>query len=1224
MSHGGCSSGPNWSSRLVKILLFLSCCFLLLPRYAAAQATAQISGNVVDASGAVIPGAQVQITDTDTNAERTTQTSGDGSFNFPALPIGPYKLQVSKSGFQTYAQSGIVLQVNSNPTIAVTMQVGNVTQTVEVQANAAMVETQSNGVGQVIQPEQVVDLPLNGRQATQLITLSGAAVNTGGAGGLASNLDYEGPGGTGAVTFSVAGSQGNATNYYLDGSSNMDYRTNAGEPLPFPDALQEFKVESSALPADLGSHPGGAVSAVTKSGTNSFHGDAFEFLRNGIMDAASFNFPNTKGVVGKPSYDNLKRNQFGGVIGGPIKKDRLFFFYGFQGTTERQTNPPTVRTQALATDAMLAGDFTAVLPGNPYGCKAYTLPATVPSPTGGTQQFTTAAGSNILAPGWLTTPSAEIDAEIAKLYSIPSAQTDPCGSLTTTSYQHDNEIQNVGRIDWQRTQNDTIFGRYFTTGYLLASTLGPTGLLSSSGVGLNDRVQDVAVGDTHIINAQMISQFRVSFLRTATQRTPNDTIPNLCTLTPVAIPKGNASCPTAHIISSLFLEPGYQGWDYENAFGISENFAWQIRSHQISIGFQGEHIQMNGDGTFQLNPLAAFTSGSSSYSGYNIADFVAGMPDSMGQGNGQLSRDGQNLPSLYFQDNWKTTRTFQVNYGLRWDPYFPSHNKYGQASNFNLAAYNAGTVTKEFVNAPPGVTFPSDAGFNGKSDTLTHAADFSPRIGIVWDPRGKGMETIRAGYGIFYDTSLMWNAMHVVLNPPWGNTVSFTPLPPLAGSSDPSSGGGEANLFFGQPGGNIFPTPFYPPSTWSFPINGGFVFQDQHLKPSNAQLWNLSFQKQIGSNWMVSLSYLGSKTTHIWLGDDLNPAEVITAGMTAPGIVTNNVAAGNPLSGSCVLLYDGADYTFNPCNSTSSQSAHAASGSTCYSVFGSTACPVVSDASARRVLNLSNPTQGYKMSGGVLMAQAMGNAAYNGLLASVQHRLSQNFSINANYTWSHCLDDGEVGQDIADNFQNPYNPRADWGNCGSDHRQIFNLSLVAQSPKFSSRWMNRVLGNWNGSGIFTALTGGYNNVVDGTDVSLLGQRGVPGSGGYTDRPNQVGNPFEAGNLPGNSTCVGPAVVHTTVSWFNPCAFETEPKGTFGDTARDSLLGPGHWNFDAAVWRTFVVTERLKMDLRFEGFNVFNHPQFGNPNVNLSSSSPLGYISSASPMRIMQAAVKFNF
>jgi carboxypeptidase family protein len=1203
------SSGRCLTRRPVRTLLALIVALIVIfcPPHAAAQTTAQISGSVTDASGGLVAGAQLKVTNVDTSAERSAQSGDDGSFLFPSLAIGSYKLEVTKAGFETYVQTGIVLQVNTSPAVNVVLQVGNVSQTVEVQANAAMVETQSNGVGQVIQPEQVVDLPLNGRQATQLIALSGAAVNTGGAGGLAGSLDYPN-----AVSFSVAGSQGNATNYFLDGSSNMDYRSNVGEPMPFPDALQEFKVESSALPADLGSHPGGAVSGITKAGTNTFHGDLFEFLRNGVMDAASYNFPNSSGVVAaKPTYDNLKRNQFGGVIGGPIKRDKLFFFYGFQGTTERQTNAPTQRV--VPTAAMLGGDFTALLPGNTKGCtNTVTLKNTVPNPNGGAaQQLTTAAGSNILTPGWLATPSHQIDIGVAALYPTP---TDACGDVTTTSYQHDNEFQHVIRTDWQRTPSDTIFARYFITDYLLLSSVSsPTNILSSNGVGLDDRVQNISLGDTHILTPQMISSFRVNFLRTATQRTGNPDIPNLCTLGMT-----NASCPTPHILQSLFLSPGNQGWDYENAFGISENLGWQIHSHQLAIGFMGEHIQMNGNGTFQLNPLPGFVNGGSSYSGSNLADFVAGMPDTFGQGNGQLSRDGQNLPSLYFQDNWKMTRRFQLNYGVRWDPFFPSHNKYGQAADFNLAAYNAGDVSKIFANAPPGVTFPGDAGFNGKSDSLSHALQFSPRIGIVWDPRGKGLETVRAGYGIFYDTSLMWNAMHVVLNAPWGNTVSFTPLPPVAGSASASSGGGEANPYYGQLGGNIFPTPFYPPSNWTFGANGGYVFQNQQIKPSNAQSWNLSFQKQISANWLVSASYLGSKTTHIWLGDSANPDVVITSGMTAPGILANNVVAGNPISGSCTLLYGGTNttnnaFTFNPCN----QAANGGTANVKNAVTGVT----VNDGSARRALNLSNPSKGYIMSGGVLMAQSFGNAAYNGLLASVQHRLSKGFSVNANYTWSHCLDDGEVGQDISDNFQNPANPKADWGNCGFDRRQVFNLSLVAQTPKFSSTWMRRILGNWTASGIFTDTTGSYNNVSDGSDVSLVGQRGVPGSGGFTDRPNQVGDPFMSGAI---GSCTDNAPVRTILNWFNTCAFAKQATATFGSAARDSLVGPGHWNFDTAVWRTFAVTERLKMDFRFEGFNVFNHPQFGNPAVSLSSPGTFGKISSGNPMRILQAAIKVNF
>jgi hypothetical protein len=265
------------------------------------------------------------------------------------------------------------------------------------------------------------------------------------------------------------------------------------------------------------------------------------------------------------------------------------------------------------------------------------------------------------------------------------------------------------------------------------------------------------------------------------------------------------------------------------------------------------------------------------------------------------------------------------------------------------------------------------------------------------------------------------------------------------------------------------------------------------------------------------------------------------------------------------------------------------------------------------------------MSGGITEAYSMGNAAYNGLLVSVQHRLSQGFSINGNFTWSHCLDDGEVGQDIVPSFQNPSNPKADWGNCTFDRRHIFNLSLVGQSPHFKNSWMEQILGNWTASGILTASSGPYTTVTDGSDVSLIGQSGVPGSSSLNDRPNQVGDPFTAGTVANNSTCTAPTQVKTAAHWFNNCAFVTQAKTTFGNSARGNLLGPSVWNFDTAVWRTFRLTERFKLDLRGEGFNVFNHPQLGAPGVSLSSSTTLGRITTtANNMRILQVAAKITF
>ena len=323
------------------LVLSLSC----TKAFAQSAAVSQISGVVVDASGSAVPGAQITATQTDTGATRNVRSGADGSYLLPSLPIGPYRLEVKRDGFTTYVQSGIVLQVNTNPSIDVSLKVGSVSEQVLVEAAAAMVETHSTGVGQVVDQQRVVDLPLNGRQATDLILLAGASAPLAASGNLVSTKNYPGE-----FLVSVAGGGLSGLTYLLDGGTHNDPFNNLNLPLPFPDALQEFKVETSALPAQYGQHSAGAVNGVTKSGGNQFHGDAFEFVRNG-----KFNARDTFAL----SRDSLKRNQFGGTIGGPILHNKLFFFAGYQNSTLRSapsSNPPAF----LVTPKMLTGDFTDI------------------------------------------------------------------------------------------------------------------------------------------------------------------------------------------------------------------------------------------------------------------------------------------------------------------------------------------------------------------------------------------------------------------------------------------------------------------------------------------------------------------------------------------------------------------------------------------------------------------------------------------------------------------------------------------------------------------------------------------------------------------------------------------------------------------------------------------------------------------------------------------------
>lgn len=1159
----------NWVYVLAAIL-----CLSLPSAYLEAQsAVSQVSGAVRDPLGAAIPDAAVQIRNTATNEVRTVQTDGRGEYSIPSLPIGPYQLEVKKQGFSTFIQNGIELVVNTNPEIVVTLKVGSVDQQIEITAGASMVEAHDTAITQVINGEEVVDLPLNGRQPTDLIALSGAAVNTAGSGGTINSLDYPT-----TVAYAVAGTQPNATNYYLDGAPNLDYRTNVGLPMPFPDALAEFSLGISSMPANTGVHPGGAVNSVTKSGTNKWHGSAFEFVRNGALDATTRTYSPAAAVGSTPAApaagapDTLVRNQFGGTFGGPIKKDKLFFFGGYQGTLASSTlgNLTTV----VPTVAERNGDFSA---GLSSPCQATTLkPA-----------FVTAPGSNVIQPTLLQTPSAALAAKILAL--IPSDNfLDACGTLRyqgppTITREH----QGVGRLDWQRNAKDTIFARYFFTHYAQPNQFTGGNLLSTNSVGLSDMVQTVVFGDTHILGSHGLNTLRGTYDRTASVRTSASGIPDICSL------GMNAYCPLKNFINAwpatgATPKPGFLGYDFENSFGGSEAISWTVGRHQLDAGFTFIHVQMNNDGLFQVDPNPTFTG---SITGNVLADFVTGNAGGFTQGNGQLGREGQNQPSLYVQDNWKVLPRLQVTGGLRWDPFLPQHTKYGQTAAFTLAGYQAGTVSKQFINSPPGMTYPGDPGFNGKSPTNSQYAEFAPRLGLVWDITGKGTQTLRIGYGLFYDTTILWNTMHIVLNPPFGETLSFVPL-------TVAQGGGLQNPYGGQVGGNPFPTPLTPSSTFVFPTNGAYVFENQTNKPTNVQQYNLSYQIQLGGNTKLSATYIGNGGRHIWLGRSQNATQYLPQyGTTLP----------------CTLQYGSQSYTFPVCNAASQKGSSV-------TVNGVTA----SNINARRALNLINPNYGPQLAGGLITEFSEGDSAYNGLLVTVEQRMSHGFSVLTNYTWSRCMDDGEVGQDITNVYSNPSNPKMDWGNCTYNRKGILNLSVLAKTPRFENKALRYVATGWNSSAIFTAQTGTNFSLLTGYDYSLTAVG--------LDRPNMVGNPNVGGSVANNPTCNAPATVHNIRYWYNPCAFAPAALASYGAERRNDQVGPANWNMNMALWRTFSLPENLKLDFRIEGFNALNHAQIGNPGATLQTTTQLPNNSAGtivtnavgSTPRILQLAAKVNF
>ena len=956
-----------------------------------AQNTAQITGTVQDSSGSAVPGAQIQVTQTDTGLVRTAVTGTDGAYVLPSLPVGPYKLEVKKEGFATFVQSGIVLQVDTNPTIAVTLKVGSISEQVEVQASAAMVETHSTGIGQVVDQQRVVDLPLNGRYATDLVLLAGAAAIAPNA-DLVSAKNYPNE-----AVYSVAGGQAIGTTYILDGATHNDPFNNLNLPLPFPDALQEFKVETSALPAQYGQHSGGAVNGVTKSGSNELHGDVFEFVRNYIFNARN---------PGALARDSLKRNQFGGTLGGPVKHDKLFFFLGYQGNIIRSN--PTSSFAIIPTPLMLTGDLTTYTSATCQGGKPVTLKAPYVN--------------NVLPPSLLS-PVA------LKMMTYYPQTSDPCGKEFYATVQNQDEHMGLARGDYQLTSKQSLFLRYFVTHSLQPSPYDGKNPLTMTLSGADDLVNSGVFGHTYAISPSVVNAFRATYNRSAVTKTQSPTFDgpslgiNMTTLVPghVIITAGTLS--SASVFSYAAKDPVA---DHQ----LSDDLSILKGTHQLTFGanwirpIQNVYGPLLGDGSFSFTGQTT---------GLALSDFLAGAVTTFSQQGIQYDNERYQYFGAYAQDTWKATSHLTVNYGLRWEPYIGGSMATGYVSHFDMGLFLQNVHSTVYPNAPAGVLYPGDPGFdtNGRP-SHTKLNNFAPRLGIVWDPKGDGRMSIRASWGIFYDMPHTLFAYGFSEEPPWGDSISRPSV-------------SFQNPWAGFPGGNPFPLQLNKNAV--FPIPGNYTTYPLNVKNTYLEQWNLSIQKQIGSNWLFSGSYLGNNTIHLWADAPVNAAVYI------PGVST------------------------------------------------------LATENQHRVLYLLNPSQGQYF-GSIFSLDDGSTANYDALLLTAQHRLASHFTVLGNYTWSHCISGPFTSELDGSFYTNPANRTFDRGNCaGIDHRHLINFSAVEQSPRFSSRWMRILASDWKLSEIMQIQSGSFISVAAGTDVALTGIAGQRASyvGGNTRASGSCSN-----------------------------------------------------------------------------------------------------------------------
>jgi len=1111
------------------IAALLVCAMSLGVARAQLQATSQIQGIIQDSSGAPVPGAQVKVTQTETGVSRSAESGSDGGYVLPTLPIGHYRLEVTKSGFATYVQTGIELQVATNPTIDVSLKIGAVSEQVQVEANAALVETQATGVGNVMETQRIVELPLNGRVATDLIQYTGGAIPQ----GVAGNGGYPG-----TQQFVIAGGQAFGVAFWLDGSVYNNPWDLANMPLPFPDALQEFKVETSSLTAQNGVHAGGTVTGVTRSGSNAFHGDLFEFLRNGDLNARN---------ALAATRDTLKRNQFGGTIGGPVIKNKLFFFFGYQNTITRQDPVANTAATFVPTAAMLQGNFSAC----PQDLA--TLPPAVKS------LFT----NNQISPSLF-------DPASLKLAALLPPSTGGCGNTSFGLTTDVNENQYVGRGDYQISSKDTLFGRYIRTHFYRPPSYNftPDNLLTTAQGGLDDADQSWVVGETHLFSSTLVNQFRASVDRIAVHRFSPGYV-SACDLG-VPVYCGYVPHQSGFTVASAFtVGPGTGGpaQAHSTPLQLNNDVSWVHGSHQINFGGGGEVSKMLFYGNVYSQTNWTFGS---------IPQFLLGQfsSNSMSTPNDLLQEKW--FMNFYVQDTWKLTPRFTVNLGLRWEPFFPPSEINGSVYNFSLPNLIADVKSTQFANAPPGLSYPGDPGFIGKTGEQKQWNLWAPRVALAWDPAGDGKMVIRAGFGISYDYVAGELMVDSADAPPYGGTEIWA--------------GQFSNPFASNPGGNIYPytvnknAPFAP--------GGTYIYLPPNLETPETQQWNLVVQRQLHNDWLLSATYVGSHTIHLWDSYQMNPAVYI------PGTCT---------AGQYGLRVAG------PCSTAANQNY-------------------------RRVFVLNHYpgtlfANGVPAFGYVDSFDSGATSNYNGLILAVTKRLSKGFLMNANYTWSHCISDLSIGDSTGNAGQGlaiPNDRRYDRSNCqsneiggtfSSDRRQVFNLTAVYQTPRFADRWTNVFLSDWKVSGIYRFSSAYWITPLLSSDVALNadGVTGAPGAG--TERPVQVlADPLCANPGP---TC-----------WINPKAFALPAPGTLSPLGRNTIPGPNFFQVDMSLSREFAIREGYRFEIRADAFNLPNSfragispPSLlaGQSGVNTTYGTPtFGQITSALDPRILQLAMKFSF
>ncbi|HWB98335.1 MAG TPA: carboxypeptidase-like regulatory domain-containing protein, partial [Bryobacteraceae bacterium] len=1094
-----------------------------------------------------------------------------GQYRFLALPVGRYKVEASAAGFQKFVVTGVTLDVNQQRRIDITLQVGSVEQQVEVSANAVQVETTNTQLGQVIDQKKVLELPLNGRSYIDLLGLQAGVAPT-----TSSSIQQDRPvsGDMSAGNISVNGQRETANAFLVNGGDVSEGRNLGTAIVPNLDSVAEFRLITNSFDAEYGKFSGAIMNAITKSGTNGFHGSAFEFLRNDKLDARGF-FDPEKGV--------FRRNQFGYAVGGPAIKNKVFWFTDYQGT--RQARGVSSGLVQLPSASQREGDFSglnafvdssgepATVQG-PYWAQVlskrlgYTVTAGEPySPENCTSTLNCVFPGGVIPQRAFSSPAVAI----MKYIPLPNPQT---GFLSTAGSANKVVDDKAGqRVDILTQKLGNWFGYYYFDDATVDNPFGAS--VPGFPTVTPTRAQQGVLSNTKIFGPSMVNEFRVSFMRTSTTTDKPQAgfgkISDFGFVTGIGslgiIPSGPAGfegLPNIGFQNFSIGSPTLTTTQPNNTWHFADNFSRIYGRHTMKFGGEFRYMQINERNVCAPNGSFNFDG---SETGNDFADYLLGAPSGYTQCSQQFLDSRTRYGAAYAQDSFRVKPNLTLNYGLRWEvnmPWYDTQDK--------IETIVPGLQSTQFPTAPTGWVVPGDPGV---PSTLapTRYNNLGPRVGLAYSPGfndgvlgkifgGPGKTSIRAAFGIYYtsieDLSLFYEVGDAPYGLYWPSILPPTFEEPFRTRSDGSSQGQRFPFVLPTPGDPANKTLDY---SVFLPIQGSPGY-DIHNRVPYAEHYNFTIQRSLSNSMVLSLAYVGTQAHRLIAEREANP--------------------GNP--GLCLSL----------------RGTGVLDGTPECGPFGELGTYTRPDGS---IVNSTRGPLGPNFGSDAFTAN-IANSNYNSLQITLERRAA-NFTFLAAYTYAKALDNSSgFGEWV--NFTNYRLSRA-LSAFDQTHNFVVSYNYAIPFDRAFQHLPKRLTQGWSINGITRFATGFPIGISQSGDRSLTGSSGV-------DFPNYVGGLLV-------SDPRGTGTDGTPNEYFNRSAFTSEALGAMGNANRRFFHGPGFNNWDFGVHKDTKIRESMAVQFRAEFFNIFNHAQFNNPNGNYASSL-FGVVTSAKDPRIGQMSLKF--